>query len=346
MNSQRWSGLVQSWALLVVVAAFSAGAMAQDESPAPPPDELEGDFGAPYDPSEDTENEGAGDGGPTDPDPATAPSSPSTPASERDPAGADGEWGAEGEVAPPPSERSAAPRPVPCATPNPAPRDGDPYASEAETETSAGKPEAAPVEGLDDITTFATLASAAAAMNIGIGGAISAAAIVAAIVNPATLRDPFPPLPLAVGAVNCAWSCLAAPAVTGLLVAFLGDMVSTKRGTVIVPLATAFATALLVGVPVSLAATLGVVAVATPLARSADPVMLNILLNGITLGAAAAVGLAMSGATAGAYLLFAEDRRPGDPGGGMPGMTQPAHQASRAPEVPSGLKRTTASMAY
>lgn len=241
----------------------------------------------------------------------------------------DGDWGGDAnegeignEVAPPPPPADADAE--------------DGYGDDA----YAGEPEAAPpknlppVEGMDDFEVFGATFGAAAAMNVGVGGFFALATAGTAIVSAAapSASGPLQTVNSVLCLPSCLWSCFAAPFVTGYLVAYLGDMLGKKRGAVIFPALVAYGSALLLGLTVGVGGALISGLLVTSQFNPNNPLavpQLNVgevaLTQGISMGTAAVIGVGMSAAAAATYMILSEDRRPGDPGGGQPGMVEPGH---------------------
>lgn len=223
----------------------------------------------------------------------------------------------------------------------PPPPPADPYAGDDYGEEAyAGEPEAAPpknlppVEGMDDFEVFGATFGAAAAMNVGVGGVFALATAGSAVASAAApgASGAFQTINSVICLPSCIWGCFAAPAATGFLVAYLGDMLGKKRGAILFPALAAYGSAIVLSLTVGVGGALlsGLLVPQNinfndPLATRPLTVSETAIVQSISLMTAAAIGVGMSAAAAATYMALAEDRRPGDEGGGMPGMVEPAH---------------------
>ncbi len=125
-------------------------------------------------------------------------------------------------------------------------------------------------------------------------------------------------IPIAiVGIVTLGIGFLFVPALLTGIQVFLGDTFSKRRGVLLWPILTAYAA--------------GVAGAAVGLGVGVGPSMLQRVLPGVPgldiLGntSAAVIGLGLAVLPIVIYFVTAEDKRPGDTGGGMPGFVEPAH---------------------
>ena len=176
-----------------------------------------------------------------------------------------------------------------------------------------------PVEGLDPIPAAGTAFGAAAALNLGVGGALIVGGLGGTLLGVTAVTT-------VCSGLSCLWGCLAAPVLTGVLVAYVQEAFGKTRGNLLFPVLASVGSAVLLGATIGLGAALvGTLVAGVNGVTPATPQQ-TIISNGIAGLGAGVVGVGMSAAAVATYAILAEPRRPGDNGEGFPGFVEPAHQ--------------------